>query len=89
MTKIKNEKYDVVFLISGQSLSFSESMIEQIKKSQPYAKFVLYQWDSQTNFPYIKKYRNILISVIHLTGEMLKKIHLLCFTAFIQKYMKI
>ena len=55
MTKIKNEKYDVVFLISGQSLSFSESMIEQIKKSQPYAKFVLYQWDSQTNFPYIKK----------------------------------
>lgn len=54
--KIVNEKtYDVVLLISGQSLSFSEKMIEQLKKSQPNAKYVLYQWDSQKNFPYIKK----------------------------------
>ena len=46
---------DVVFLISGQSLSFSENMIAEIKNCQPQARFVLYQWDSQTNFPYIKK----------------------------------
>lgn len=55
MQTVKNKKYDVVFLISGQSLSFSESMINEIKQCQKEAKFVLYQWDSQTNFPYIKK----------------------------------
>ena len=55
MKTVRNKKYDVVFVISGQSLSFSEYMIEQIKESQTLAKFVLYQWDSQTNFPYIKK----------------------------------
>lgn len=55
MQTVKNKKYDVVFLISGQSLSFSESMINEIKLCQKDAKFVLYQWDSQTNFPYIKQ----------------------------------
>lgn len=55
MMTVRNKSYDVVFLISGQSLSFSESMIEEIKAFQTKAKFVLYQWDSQTNFPYIKK----------------------------------
>lgn len=49
------KKYDVVFLISGQSLSFSEDMIQQIKDEQPQAKYVLYQWDSLKNFPYIEK----------------------------------
>ena len=42
------------FLISGQSLSFSEDMIQQIKDEQPQAKYVLYQWDSLKNFPYIE-----------------------------------
>lgn len=55
MKVVKNKKYDIVFLISGQSLSFSEEMIADIKKYQEKAKFVLYQWDSQMNFPYIKK----------------------------------
>lgn len=55
MKTVRSKKYDVVFLISGQSLSFSEEMVGAIKKCQPQAKFVLYQWDSQTNFPYIKK----------------------------------
>ena len=55
MKTVRNKKYDVVFLISGQSLSFSESMINEIKQCQKEAKFVLYQWDSQTNFPYIKQ----------------------------------
>lgn len=54
MQTIKNKKYDVVFLISGQSLSFDESMIRDLKRNQKQAKFVLYQWDSQANFPYIK-----------------------------------
>lgn len=55
MNMIEKKKYDVVFLISGQSLSFSEKMIKQIKDCQSQARFVLYQWDSQTNFPYIKQ----------------------------------
>lgn len=52
---VYNTKYDVVFVISGQSFSFSENMVRKLKESQPKAKFVLYQWDSQTNFPYIKR----------------------------------
>lgn len=55
MNTVRNKEYDVVFLISGQSLSFSEEMISAIKKCQEKAKFVLYQWDSQKNFPYIKQ----------------------------------
>ena len=54
MKTVGSKKYDVVFLISGQSLAFDEDMIKEIKKCQSQAKFVLYQWDSQTNFPYIK-----------------------------------
>lgn len=55
MITIESKKYDVVFLISGQSLSFSEQMLKKIKDCQPQARFVLYQWDSQINFPNIKK----------------------------------
>lgn len=54
MKTVRTKKYDVVFLISGQSLSFSESMVSELKSCQSKAKFVLYQWDSQENFPYIK-----------------------------------
>lgn len=55
LEKTSKKKYDVVFLISGQSLSFSEDMMEELKKSQPHSKRVLYQWDSLKNFPYIEK----------------------------------
>lgn len=44
MKTVRAKKYDVVFLISGQSLSFSEDMIQQIKDEQPQAKYVLYQY---------------------------------------------
>ncbi len=55
MNMIRNNIYDVVLLISGQSLSFSEGMIKELRDSQHNARFILYQWDSQTNFPYIVK----------------------------------
>lgn len=55
MEKIALKKYDVVLLISGQSLSFSEEMMEKLKTSQKQAVFILYQWDSMRNFPYIAK----------------------------------
>ena len=53
MENVIKKKYDVVFLISGQSLSFSKEMLAKLKKSQPQARFILYQWDSMRNFPYI------------------------------------
>ena len=49
----KRKKYDYVFFISGQSLSFSKEMMIELRNSQSQAKFVLYQWDS------IKNFRNI------------------------------
>ena len=55
MDTVNSNKYDVVLVISGQSLSFSEDMFAELKSSQSQAKFVLYQWDSQQNFPYIKQ----------------------------------
>lgn len=58
MKTISSKKYDVFVLISGQSLSFSEEMIQKIKDNQPQAKFVLYQWDSLKNFPYIEKFES-------------------------------
>lgn len=54
MDTVGREKYEVVLLISGQSLSFSEEMIRRIRECQAKARFILYQWDSQKNFPYIK-----------------------------------
>lgn len=53
--KIKEKKYDRFLLVSGQSLSFDESMIKKIRDLQPQAQFVLYQWDSIRNFPYIER----------------------------------
>ncbi len=53
MSTIGKNHYHVVLLISGQSLSLGKDMIETIRASQPQALFVLYQWDSLHNFPYI------------------------------------
>ena len=55
MNIVRKKKYDIVFLISGQSLSFSKEMIIKIKEKQTNAKFILYQWDSLNNFQYIKE----------------------------------
>ena len=59
MESIKGKKYDIVFLISGQSLSFSEEMLKKLKASQPQAKWYLYQWDSLRNFPYIEQMQEL------------------------------
>lgn len=55
MHEINKTKFDLVLLISGQSLSFSESMIKELRSKQKEATFILYQWDSEKNFPYIKR----------------------------------
>ena len=54
LEEIKDKKYDKIFIISGQSFSFNESMMKRLKESQKSAEFILYQWDSLKNFPYIK-----------------------------------
>lgn len=59
LSEIKNIKYDKFILISGQSLSFSKKMLEDIKKCQNNAEFILYQWDSLKNFEYIKEFKEI------------------------------
>lgn len=55
MEYVRRQKYDTVFLISGQSLSFSKEMLQELKACQKQAEFVLYQWDSMKNFPYIRE----------------------------------
>lgn len=55
LKEIKEKLYDKVLLVSGQSLSFTEGMMTRLKKIQPQAEFVLYQWDSMKNFPYIAR----------------------------------
>lgn len=50
MHSTQDKVYDKVILISGQSLSFTEEMINRLKNSQSKADFILYQWDSQSNF---------------------------------------
>lgn len=57
--KIQNKKYDKVLIISGQSLSLSYEMIEELKIKQSQAEFILYQWDSLKNFPYIKTLKSL------------------------------
>lgn len=54
MQIVSTQKYKYVFLISGQSLSFTEKMFKRLRENQRDAEFVLYQWDSLKNFPYIK-----------------------------------
>lgn len=58
LDRTKDKKYDAVLLISGQSLSFSKEMVQQLLQSQPQAKHILYQWDSEKNFPYIKEFHD-------------------------------
>ncbi len=46
-----NNQYDYVFLIACMNLAFSPDMIGEIRESIPHAKFILYQWDAEKNFP--------------------------------------
>lgn len=59
METVRQKKYDKVLLISGQSLSFSEEMMAELKASQNQAEFILYQWDAVKNFPYITRLQHL------------------------------
>lgn len=45
-------RYDVVLLVGGMSFSLTAQMIEDMRKKQHKAFFVMYQWDSEKNLPY-------------------------------------
>lgn len=54
MQTVRTKKYDKILVISGQSFSFTEEMLIKLKKAQPQAEFILYQWDAVVNFKYIE-----------------------------------
>lgn len=56
ISSISNETYEYVILILGQSLSFNEDMISEIKSKQKNAEFIIYQWDSMNNLDKSKSY---------------------------------
>lgn len=47
---IQNELFDYVLVIKG--IIINEAFISKIKKNNPNAKFILYQWDSMINYDY-------------------------------------
>lgn len=51
-------QYDLVFVISGQSLSFGREHFLKLRRTIPNAKFVLYQWDSMKNYLHISNVLN-------------------------------
>lgn len=62
---IEVEKFDYVFVVAGMTFSFTPDMVKKIRESQPNAKFVMYQWDSEKNLPYsthIHQYFDRLVS---------------------------
>ena len=52
---IGKNQYDYVLLIGGMTFALTEKMMEEIRKSQSKAKFMMYQWDSEKNLPYSTK----------------------------------
>lgn len=55
LPKICARKYDFVFVVAGMTFAFSTDMVKKIREIQQKAEFILYQWDSEENLPYVKK----------------------------------
>lgn len=49
---IENLKFSFIFLVAGMTFAFTPEMIQTIRRLNPDAKFVMYQWDSEKNLPY-------------------------------------
>ncbi len=50
--RIEHKKYSYIVVVAGMTFSLSPSMMEDIKRKNPNAKWVMYQWDSEKNLPY-------------------------------------
>ena len=46
-------QYDLVLIVSGQSLSFGKEHLLRLRYVIPNARFVLYQWDAVENYPHV------------------------------------
>ena len=46
-------QYDLVLVVSGQSLSFCKEHLLRLRCVIPNARFVLYQWDAVENYPHV------------------------------------
>ena len=46
-------QYDLVLVVSGQSLSFGKEHLLRLRCVIPNARFVLYQWDAVENYPHV------------------------------------
>ena len=79
MQIIGGKKYDKVLIISGQSFSFSEEMVQQLKEKQSQAEFILYQWDSLRTFRILKECTNFLTVVILSIEKMCRRIPIFSF----------
>lgn len=53
LQEIKRKKYDFVLVVAGMTFAFTPDMIEIIRNYNPKAKFIMYQWDSERNIPYV------------------------------------
>ena len=53
-TKISQKRYDYVLLIAAMTFALTPEMVYRIRKMNPEAWFVIYQWDSEQNLPYVK-----------------------------------
>lgn len=49
---IEGRQYNCVLLVAGMTCAFDASMMQKIRDLNPQARFVMYQWDSETNLPY-------------------------------------
>lgn len=54
LPKLRGRQYDFVLVVAGMTFAFSPDMTGTLRKLQPKARFVLYQWDSEENLPYVR-----------------------------------
>ena len=63
---IGKNQYDYVLLIGGMTFALTEKMMEEIRKSQSKAKFMMYQWIQKRIYRIQQRYINTLMNCIHL-----------------------
>lgn len=60
---LQNTRYNYVLVVAGMTFSFTRDMVKEIRKFNPDAKFILYQWDSEKNLPYVSSIHQYFDSV--------------------------
>ena len=79
MQIIGGKKYDKVLIISGQSFSFSEEMVQQLKEKQSQAEFILISGIRLRTFRILKECTNFLTVVILSIEKMCRRIPIFSF----------